>query len=236
MVVVLSCLQCLNKGVIKFLIIIYIQSYNCIDMSVILKEMLSEFVYGGMDGVITTVAIIAGTMGADISTKYALILGFSNILADGFSMGISRYNSLVDIVATNSELSRTSPILSALATFFFFVLMGLIPLFPFLMNIEKENIRRWLVLSSFVAFLIIGGVKGFYSRRFKKSLLEVVVIGSIGAAISYFVASYMNHRFEHTNSKTHGKDNIRDTDSEDDSVMSDDIFSKRNKGIYPMLY
>ena len=86
-------------------------------MSVKLKEMLSEFVYGGMDGVITTVAIIAGTMGADISTKYALILGLANILADGFSMGISRYNSLVDIVASNSELSRTSPILSAMATF-----------------------------------------------------------------------------------------------------------------------
>ena len=85
-------------------------------MSVNLKEMLSEFVYGGMDGVITTVAIIAGTMGADISTKYALILGLANILADGFST-VFRDNSLVEIVASNSELSRTSPILSAMATF-----------------------------------------------------------------------------------------------------------------------
>ena len=47
-----------------------------------------------MDGVITTVAIIGGTLGAQIPSKYALILGASNVLADGFSMGISRYNSL----------------------------------------------------------------------------------------------------------------------------------------------
>ena len=204
-------------------------------MSVNLKEMLSEFVYGGMDGVITTVAIIAGTMGADISTKYALILGLSNILADGFSMGISRYNSLVDIVASNSELSRTSPILSALATFFFFVLMGLIPLFPFLMNIEKENIRKWLVFSSLVAFLLIGGVKGMYSRRFKKSIFEVVFIGSIGAAISYFVASYMNNRFAYTSSKT-SREKGEGNDSEGVVDGDDSIFAKRNKGLYPMLY
>ena len=73
---------------------------------------LSEFIYGGMDGVITTVAIIAGTMGANIAPKYALILGLSNIMADGFSMGISRYNSLVDIVKSNanSELALRSPL------------------------------------------------------------------------------------------------------------------------------
>ena len=59
--------------------------------------MLSEFIYGGMDGVITTVAIIGGSLGAKISNKYALILGASNVIADGFSMGISRYSSLKDV-------------------------------------------------------------------------------------------------------------------------------------------
>ena len=88
--------------------------------------LLSEFIYGGMDGVITTVAIVAGIMGANIPTNYALVLGLANLCADGFSMGISRYNSLVDITK-----SKNTPIISALATFVSFVIMGSIPLIPF---------------------------------------------------------------------------------------------------------
>ena len=46
--------------------------------------MLSDFIYGGIDGVITTAAIIAGILGANISSKYALILGVSNLCAMDF--------------------------------------------------------------------------------------------------------------------------------------------------------
>lgn len=152
---------------------------------------LSEFIYGGMDGVITTVAIIAGTMGANIAPKYALILGLSNIMADGFSMGISRYNSLVDIVKSNanSELALRSPLLSALMTFFFFVLMGSIPLLPFVFDIKAEFIQHYLFVSSLLAFLVIGIIKGLTTKKYLKSLGEIIIIGSVGALISYHVAS-----------------------------------------------
>lgn len=152
---------------------------------------LSEFIYGGMDGVITTVAIIAGTMGANIAPKYALILGLSNIMADGFSMGISRYNSLVDIVKSNanSELALRSPLMSAIMTFIFFVLMGSIPLLPFVFDIKTEFIQHYLLVSSLLAFLIIGLIKGLTTKKYLKSLGEIIIIGSIGALISYHVAS-----------------------------------------------
>ena len=203
-------------------------------MNINLKEMLSEFVYGGMDGVLTTVAIIAGILGADISTKYALILGLANILADGFSMGISRYNSLVDIESGNSELSRTSPLLSGLATFVFFVMMGPIPLFPFLINVEKENIGKWLMFSSFTAFLLIGSIKGLYSKNMMKSIFEVVVIGSIGASISYFVSSYMKHCFIDEPSKPYDDDDDS-YDEYDDDFLDDYSFANCNNDMYSML-
>lgn len=54
---------------------------------------LSDFVYGGIDGAITTFAIVAGVVGASLSPAIILILGFANLLADGFSMAVSNYLS-----------------------------------------------------------------------------------------------------------------------------------------------
>ncbi len=45
---------------------------------------LRDFVYGGIDGSVTTFAVVAGTMGASLSTRVVLILGAANLIADGF--------------------------------------------------------------------------------------------------------------------------------------------------------
>ena len=49
---------------------------------------ISEFVYGGIDGAITTFAVVAGASGADLRINIILILGLANLLADGLSMSI----------------------------------------------------------------------------------------------------------------------------------------------------
>lgn len=54
---------------------------------------IEDFVYGGTDGVITTFAIVAGAFGASLSVSIILILGFANLLADGFSMSVGNYLS-----------------------------------------------------------------------------------------------------------------------------------------------
>ena len=53
---------------------------------------LRDWVYGGIDGAITTFAIVAGSVGAGFSTRIALILGCANIVADGFSMAAANYS------------------------------------------------------------------------------------------------------------------------------------------------
>ena len=57
------------------------------------QDYLGEFVYGGIDGSITTFAVVAGAAGAELSSAIVLILGFANLLADGFSMSIGAYLS-----------------------------------------------------------------------------------------------------------------------------------------------
>jgi len=54
---------------------------------------LPDFVYGGIDGAVTTFAVVAGVVGASLSTTIILILGFANLFADGFSMAIGKYLS-----------------------------------------------------------------------------------------------------------------------------------------------
>ncbi len=54
---------------------------------------LSDFVYGGIDGSVTTFAVVAGVYGADLSAVIVIILGLANLIADGFSMAIGKYSS-----------------------------------------------------------------------------------------------------------------------------------------------
>lgn len=58
-----------------------------------LQNYLREFVYGGIDGAVTTFAVVAGAVGADLDTSIIIILGFANLLADGFSMSVGAYLS-----------------------------------------------------------------------------------------------------------------------------------------------
>ena len=52
---------------------------------------LRDWIYGGIDGAITTFAIVSGVVGANLSTSIILVLGAANIVADGFSMAASNY-------------------------------------------------------------------------------------------------------------------------------------------------
>lgn len=55
------------------------------------QDYLGEFVYGGIDGSITTFAVVAGAVGAGLDSSVIIILGFANLFADGFAMSIGAY-------------------------------------------------------------------------------------------------------------------------------------------------
>jgi VIT1/CCC1 family predicted Fe2+/Mn2+ transporter len=57
------------------------------------QEFLGEFVYGGIDGSVTTFAVVAGSAGANLDSSIIIILGFANLIADGFSMSVGSYLS-----------------------------------------------------------------------------------------------------------------------------------------------
>ena len=57
------------------------------------QDYLGEFVYGGIDGSVTTFAVVAGSAGAGLESSIIIILGFANLIADGFSMSVGAYLS-----------------------------------------------------------------------------------------------------------------------------------------------
>lgn len=58
------------------------------------SQNVSDAVLGGIDGCITTFAVVSGSVGAGFPSSVAVILGFANLFADGFSMATSNYESI----------------------------------------------------------------------------------------------------------------------------------------------
>jgi vacuolar iron transporter family protein len=55
------------------------------------QSYLRDWIYGGVDGSVTTFAVVAGVIGAQLSPEVILVIGMANIIADGFSMAASNY-------------------------------------------------------------------------------------------------------------------------------------------------
>lgn len=52
---------------------------------------LRDWIYGGIDGSVTTFAVVTGVVGAQLAPIIIVIMGFANLLADGFSMAASNF-------------------------------------------------------------------------------------------------------------------------------------------------
>ncbi len=57
------------------------------------SEYIGNLVYGGLDGIITTFAVVSGVVGAQLNPGIILIMGLANLLGDGFSMATGAYLS-----------------------------------------------------------------------------------------------------------------------------------------------
>lgn len=161
------------------------------------RKYLAEFVYGGMDGAISTFAVVTGAMGAALSPAVILILGFANLFADGFSMAVSNYMSMKsekDLLKARKHKNYhlKNPKKTAIATMMFFLIVGFIPLLSFVAALPIEPIESYKFHISFVltgiAFLVLGAFKGkVIGKHSLRSAIETFLIGSFAAGIAFVV-------------------------------------------------
>ncbi|WP_171235328.1 VIT1/CCC1 transporter family protein [Ruegeria sp. HKCCA6837] len=212
------------------------------------RGVLRDVVYGGIDGSVTTFAIVAGVAGAGLSPFVIVALGLANVLADGFSMAAGNYSGtkaeldnirriraveerhialypdgereevreilaqkgLSGDVLSEATAEITSshenwinlmiegeyglgsvdphPMKAALATFFAFLVAGMIPLLPFLASIPNAfAMSAWMTMGVFFA---IGALKSRWSLApWWRSGMETLLIGGLAALIAYLVGS-----------------------------------------------
>ena len=172
------------------------------------RKYLPEFVYGSIDGTITTFAVVAGAIGASLNSSIILILGFANLFADGFSMAVSNYLSTKSQTELHNhgkyskEFNKIGdhPIKSAIATFLSFFYVGFIPLLSFVLAVFIPTMNSYKFLLSFmltaVALILIGGIKGEVIKKHRvRSSLETLCIGGIAAILSYVVGYVVKQFF-----------------------------------------
>ena len=212
------------------------------------QSYLRDLVYGGLDGAVTTFAIVAGVVGADLSTRVIIALGIANVLADGFSMAAGNYSgtkaerddtrrirqieerhirlvpegekaelkailaakgldgevleAATEAIAQDREswinmmlvdeygLSPVEPhpFRAALATFLAFLVAGLAPLAPYLL--ELANPFQLSIGLTALTFFAIGAAKSRWSLApWWRSGLETLAIGGAAATIAYFAGT-----------------------------------------------
>jgi vacuolar iron transporter family protein len=149
---------------------------------------LPDLVFGACDGIITTLAIVSGVVGASLSTTVILILGFANLLADGFSMGASnvlsrRSDAREQPLPTLAAASRHS-----MATFVGFVAAGIVPLSAYLLPwFDGVRFAGAVVLALATLFAVGAGRAFFTGRGWLVSGMEMLSIGAFAAAVAYAV-------------------------------------------------
>lgn len=173
----------------------------------IASDHVRGILFGGLDGILTTFAIMAASSGAGQRPSTTCVLGLSTLLADAFSMGGGEYLSAKAEAATpasqGSSSSRGSlasmeptPLAKGVAMFVAFFLFGSVPLFGFvvshivLASIGPTHQDYVSVFITTAALFALGALKSQFSTGvWWRAGLEVVSVGGIAAAVAYGTAA-----------------------------------------------
>ena len=154
-------------------------------------------VFGGMDGILTTFALLAAVEGStQTSTSLTLVIGISTVLADALSMAAGEYLSAKaeHELQGGYDADEPGPLEKGAAMFIAFTLFGSLPLIG---CVASTNLSRFDSSSSFSISVVItagmlfalGAIKSqFGAGVWYLAGAEVAGIGGVAATVAYFTA------------------------------------------------
>ena len=150
---------------------------------------LPDLVYGANDGIITTFAVVSGVVGASLSERVIVILGLSNLVADGLSMGASNFLARRSHAAEDLA-DRLVAARHGVATLLGFVAAGVIPLVAYLLPFDSDARFPLAIGLAAAALFGVGAARTFVTKRgLLRSGLEMLVVGSLAAAVAFAIGA-----------------------------------------------
>lgn len=149
---------------------------------------LPQIIYGGIDGLVTTFAVVAGATGGWLSSKTVIVLGIANVLADGISMSIGAYLS-----TREDPEKKVCSYCVGIATFIAFLFFGFLPLLPYIFSFGSFLLSG---IITGIAFVSIGYLKGIMNQKsIILAILQTVLLGGIAAAVAYYAGVFLEGIF-----------------------------------------
>ncbi|MCG8469422.1 MAG: VIT1/CCC1 transporter family protein [Gemmatimonadetes bacterium] len=159
----------------------------------LVRHYLGDLIYGANDGIVTTFAVVSGVTGAALESRVIIILGFANLLADGFSMGASNVLAIRSDEDARAASGRPPNEPFALRhgwwTFAAFIVAGAIPLLSYVF-LPGPRAFPVAVTLTFIALFLVGAARSFVTTRsWLKSGLEMLMVGAAAAGVAYLLGA-----------------------------------------------
>lgn len=161
----------------------------------LVQHYLGDLVYGANDGTITTFAVVSGVAGASLDARIVLILGFANLVADGFSMGASNFlaiRSQESVLKSQGKAAMEPfPFRHGVATFLAFILAGSVPLMSYLFPVPAPFVVA--VILTLLTLFVVGAARAAVTEAaWWRAGLEMLVIGAAAAAVAYAIGAFVS--------------------------------------------
>lgn len=174
------------------------------------SPLIKPLVFGGIDGLTTTLALVWGSMGAGeqlVSASAVLVLGVANLLATALSMGIGDYVGTVaeHEAATSADdphethkrgvVVKAAALRSGFTMFASFIAFGGLPLLVYIPALPLVLAQRRFVSTVLcvVSFLALGAVRARMSDGSTVKLAVTMAVVGSSAALASFLASKVIH-------------------------------------------
>ncbi|MEX1052065.1 MAG: VIT1/CCC1 transporter family protein [Patescibacteria group bacterium] len=153
------------------------------------KGFLRNSIFGAEDSLVSTVGLLSGVSFAGLSSREIIVSGVILILVEALSMGAGTYiadDSTNQLETVKSE--RENQLYNAVVMFFSYVLIGLIPLAPYLFSADTRTAFFYSLGATLFALFCLGLFRGFYvGQSLWKSAVKITIIGSVTAGIGVMV-------------------------------------------------